>query len=230
MNAEHISRAQPLTESTQSPQATREDLLVCALFDDELSEVEFEAWLSEGPDVGEVAERGRAYQLIGESLRGQLPSAIDAPSAFLTGLQARLCEEAPAPWAAAAPVALATAPAALTVRAPAANDSVFRWKLVAGLASLAAVMAVSWTLLGAGPGGSGVGAASPQLALSQPAPATSAAVAAAAPVVVNTSQGVLIRDAGLEALMAEHRQHGGVSALQMPAGFLRNATYDPDAR
>lgn len=230
MNAEHISRAKPLPEPAQSPQASREDLLVCALFDGELSEAEFDAWLAEGPDLGQVAERVRAYQLIGESLRGQVPAVIDAPSAFLTGLQARLREEAPAPWAAAAPVALSTAPAAVLVREPAANDSVFRWKLVAGLASLAAVMAVSWTLLGAGPGGSGVGAASPQLALSEPSPATSAAVAAAAPVAVNTSQGVLIRDAGLEALMAEHRQHGGVSALQMPAGFLRNATYDPDAR
>jgi len=230
MNAEHISRAKPLTEPAQSPQAPREDLLVCALFDGELSEAEFDAWLAEGPDLGQVAERVRAYQLIGESLRGQVPAVIDAPSAFLTGLQARLREEAPAPWAAAAPVALTTAPAAVLVREPAANDSVFRWKLVAGLASLAAVMAVSWTLLSAVPGGSGVGAASPQLALSEPSPATSAAVAAAAPVAVNTSQGVLIRDAGLEALMAEHRQHGGVSALQMPAGFLRNATYDPDAR
>lgn len=228
MNAEHISRAKPLPELAQSPQATREDLLVCALFDDELSEAELDAWLADGPDLGQVAERGRVYQLIGESLRGQVPAATDAPSAFLAGLQARLREEAPAPWAAEAPLALATAPAALTVRAAAANDSVFRWKLVAGLASLAAVMAVSWTLLGAGPGGSGAGTASPQMALSQPSPATSAA--AAAPVVVNTSQGVLIRDAGLEALMAEHRQHGGVSALQMPAGFLRNATYDPDAR
>jgi sigma-E factor negative regulatory protein RseA len=47
---------------------------------------------------------------------------------------------------------------------------------------------------------------------------------------VNTNQGVLIRDAELEALMAEHRQHGGVSVLQMPAGFLRNATYDTNAR
>ena len=25
--------------------------------------------------------------------------------------------------------------------------------------------------------------------------------------------------------MAEHRQHGGVSALQMPAGFLRNGLF-----
>jgi sigma-E factor negative regulatory protein RseA len=58
--------------------------------------------------------------------------------------------------------------------------------------------------------------------------ATAASVAA--PLAINTRQGVLLRDAELEALMAEHRQHGGVSALQMPAGFLRNATFDSNAR
>jgi sigma-E factor negative regulatory protein RseA len=230
MNAEHTSRVQAPHESAQAPEAAREDLLVCALLDDELLEAEFEHWLSDGPDVGQVAERGRIYQLIGESLRGQAPVVADAPSAFLAGLQTRLREEAPAPWASVAPTALAAALVAVQVRASAANDALFRWKLVAGLASLAAVTTVSWTLLSTGPGASGVGITSPQLAQTQPAPGTSTALAAAAPVVVNTRQGVVIRDAGLEALMAEHRQHGGVSALQMPAGFLRNATHDPDAR
>ena len=45
-------------------------------------------------------------------------------------------------------------------------------------------------------------------------------------VAVSTGQGILIRDARLEQMLAEHRQYGGMSALQMPAGFLRNATYD----
>jgi sigma-E factor negative regulatory protein RseA len=62
------------------------------------------------------------------------------------------------------------------------------------------------------------------------APAAQLSHVGAEPVVVNTSQGVLIRDAQLEALMAEHRQFGGVSALQMPAGFLRNATHDANER
>jgi sigma-E factor negative regulatory protein RseA len=30
--------------------------------------------------------------------------------------------------------------------------------------------------------------------------------------------------------MAAHRQFGGASALQMPAGFLRNATFEGPAR
>jgi sigma-E factor negative regulatory protein RseA len=40
----------------------------------------------------------------------------------------------------------------------------------------------------------------------------------------------VIRDAQLEALLAEHRQHGGMSALQTPTGFIRNATYDAAGR
>ena len=38
----------------------------------------------------------------------------------------------------------------------------------------------------------------------------------------------VLRDARLEQLLAEHRQYGGMSALQMPAGFLRDATHTAD--
>ncbi len=50
------------------------------------------------------------------------------------------------------------------------------------------------------------------------------------PVVVSTSQGKLIRDPALERLLSQHRQHGGMSAFQSSTGFIRNATYDTDAR
>jgi sigma-E factor negative regulatory protein RseA len=109
------------------------------------------------------------------------------------------------------------------VRAPAANDAVFRWKLLAGAASLAAVMAVSWSVLSGAPAGAG-GSAGPQLALMQPAPEAAGNLPSA--VLVSTPQGPVIRDARLEQLLAEHRQYGGMSALQMPAGFLRDATFD----
>ena len=106
---------------------------------------------------------------------------------------------------------------------------------------MAAVMAVSWTVLGnaaAGAGGGGSDGAQLALTASESSReiAPSAQVVAAttpasgAAMVVNTTQGPLIRDAQLEALMAEHRQNGGMSALQMPAGFLRNATYDAPGR
>ena len=243
MNAKHTTRAQPThqpataSESVSGLEEGSDEMLISALLDGELSETELNDWLSSEPEMGEAATHAQTYQFIGDTLRGH-SSLTDGTSAsiFLAGVQSRLLSEAlqavpkePLPQSQATEVAL--------VRSPAANDSVFRWKLVAGLASLAAVMAVSWSVLTNAPTGGGPSAAAPQLALSQPAqegntaiPAVKVTDSAAAPLAVNTRQGVLIRDAALEALMAEHRQHGGVSALQMPAGFLRNATYDPDAR
>jgi len=40
---------------------------------------------------------------------------------------------------------------------------------------------------------------------------------------------VMLRDARLDALLAAHKQFGGASALQVPAGFLRNATFESAA-
>jgi sigma-E factor negative regulatory protein RseA len=44
------------------------------------------------------------------------------------------------------------------------------------------------------------------------------------------SNPVMIRDPQLDALLAAHRQLGGASALQMPTGFLRNATFNEGNR
>ena len=64
----------------------------------------------------------------------------------------------------------------------------------------------------------------PQLALvpAQPAQATLASAG-------NEPQ-VMIRDPRLDELLAAHKQFGGTSALQMPAGFLRNATFEGGGR
>jgi sigma-E factor negative regulatory protein RseA len=205
-----------------------------ALVDGELDAALLEGLLAADPGRAEVFASWHAYHVIGDVLRGnRVVTPVHAPGDFLAGVRERLKSE-PAPVD-DGPRLLQSPPATL-VRAPAANDAVFRWKLVAGVASLAAVMAVSWTVLNGAPAGTG-GAAGPQLA-SAPAPtqqaASSVAVnATAAPssaVVVNTGQGPLIRDARLEELLAEHRQNGGMSALQMPTGFIRNATYDAAGR
>jgi sigma-E factor negative regulatory protein RseA len=39
-----------------------------------------------------------------------------------------------------------------------------------------------------------------------------------------------LRQPELEALLAEHRQYGGLSAVQVSSGFLRNATYELPAK
>ena len=206
-----------------------------ALVDGELADAEFDRLLADMDREGESLEAWHCYQVIGDVLRASAPAvATTTPQNFLASMHARLQAEAPVVRSLAVPPALPMAPPEVVglVRAPAANDAVFRWKLVAGLASLAAVMAVSWTVLGSAPSGAGGNdGAGAQLALMGANPgATAPPLPETTAVVVNTPQGAVIRDAQLEALMAEHRQHGGMSALQMPAGFLRNATYDATGR
>lgn len=160
------------------------------------------------------------YQLIGDLIRGDRPVRSVAPQAFLAAVRTRLQADTE-------PIVIAS-PVRTVV--PAANDAVFRWKLVAGLASVAAVMAVSWSLIGVSPG-STAPAMVPQLAQLDPVKGASVpGVPASEAVVVNTAQGPVIRDPRLEELLAEHRQYGGMSALQMPAGFLRDATYQSAPR
>jgi sigma-E factor negative regulatory protein RseA len=217
-----------------------------AMLDSELASEDLDVALAAFGEHPEGRASWHAYQVIGDVLRSSGPVVSGrAPQVFLAGIHARLqagegSEAVSAGLSEERPAALSSS--AEQVRGAAANDAVFRWKLVAGFASLAAVMAVTWTVLGSAPGGSGGSStAGPQLALTSPAAnqaggatidagRADALQPASGAVVINTAQGPLVRDAQLEALMAEHRQFGGVSALQMPAGFLRNATYDAPAR
>lgn len=187
---------------------------VSALVDGELAPSEFDELVNRPGGCADWHGDWQTFHLIGDVLRGsELALANRKHSVdFLEGLGARLREETQA-------VRPEPVPAGL-VRGPAANDAVFRWKLVAGLASLAAVAAVGWSVVGSGAGQPPAG---PQMAGGSPAPVVAEAPQA---VVVQTPQGQMVRDARLEQLLSEHRQYGGMSALQMPAGFLRNATYD----
>jgi len=179
-------------------------------------------------DADEVQGHWHRYQLIGDVLRGQASvTASCAPSDFLDRLHAGLAADRAVQPQLAAPTL--PVPAA---RAEAANDGVFRWKLVSGFASVVAVASIGWNLLGTSAPADG-GA---QLVQAVPAAPAAAPVLVASPgneprpLVVSTPQGRVIRDAALERLMAEHRQHGGMSAFQSSTGFIRNATYDADAR
>lgn len=160
------------------------------------------------------------YHLIGDVLRsGNLPTGT-APATFLAGFQVRLeREQACERIEDAVSVAPARAVEAAELVVPAseaANDASFRWKLVAGFASLAAVAAIGWTAAGDVMRGQ-----QPQLA-SASLQGTVAAV---------ERPPIMIRDPRLDELLAAHRQlGGGASALQSPAGFLRNATFEGPAR
>ena len=159
----------------------------------------------------------RDVHWMGECLRSGEQSLPPASTAFAAGVMERLSRDTP--HGLALPSLAATQPRP----AVAANSDVFRWKLVAGVSTLAAAITWVWHM---GPGSPELSAAS-ELASVQAVPVQSAPARVTA---VVTERGVLLRDPQLDALLAAHRQQGGVSALQMPAGFLRDATYESKVR
>jgi len=187
--------------------------LASALADGELHGAELAQALRALQASAQAQERWHAYHLVGDVLRSGPAAPVGAhDAAFLAAVRQRLAQESARP-----------ARAAVVTRAaaqPSANDGVWRWKLVAGLSSLAAVAVLGWQLVALRPDRD----AGAQLAraVEPPAAAVVASTAAAAP--------VMIRDPRLDQLIAAHQQQGGTSALQMPAGFLRNATFERPAR
>lgn len=197
--------------------------LLSALADGELRGEELEKAL-------DLCARGQSqstwelYHLAGDVLRSS-DLARPVNSAFMSRLREQLASEP----SLAKVQSAAEQPSIVRVGGgdEASNASVFRWKMVAGFASLAAVAAVGWTSLsGIQSGTQGPASASQQLAVA-PAAAVSPAVIAVADA---DGQQVMLRDPRLDELLAAHKQFGSTSALQMPAGFLRNATFESPGR
>ena len=209
----------PKTMKTMKPSSPPCELL-SALADGELGSAEITAVLASCRQGDAALRSWSAYHLIGDALRSPAPSTRGADLVFLARLNQRLALEnasasitplQAAPAALAAVVNVMTASAGTPLSGPAANDGSFRWKLVAGFASMAAVAAIAWNASGL---------------LASPAVPQLAQASAAQQVVVASPQGPVLRDARLEELLAAHRQLGGASALQVPSGFLRNATFE----
>ena len=217
-----MNATQPTTD--RSADADRLEAL-SALTDSCADDLELDRLLHElDADDADTLQR---YQLIGDVLRGAAPSTRvgSDPMRLLDRVRAGIADEQlrPQPQSVLRPAVATT-----VASGAAANDSVFRWKLAAGFASVAAVMAVSWGLMGIGAPGAGPAASSPVLVQAPAAGAADADPPEA--VLVMTPQGAVVRDPQLEQLLNEHRQFGGMTALQAPTGFLRNATYDHQGR
>lgn len=199
--------------------------LISALADGQLRGETFARAATMAATDPQAQEAWTTYHLIGEVLRTGQATTATSPQAFLDKLSRQLALEEPLrPGLPESPLqASESSASALMPDRPAANDGSFRWKLVAGLASVAAVAAVSWSLV------SGTGAApqQPQLAGLPTQPSQDANAGATVAV---GERGVMIRDPRLDEFLAAHRQFGGASALQMPAGFLRNATSEGPSR
>lgn len=188
--------------------------LLSALADGQASEHDLSAALEACGQDDAALDCWNTYHLIGDVLRSpdnlSVGTAAGRETGFASRLAARLAQEAaptPAPVHAGLPPASADT---VHHRGPASNDGSFRWKLVAGVASLAAVVAIAWNASG----------------LMAPASGPELAQASPPQIVVTSPQGPVVRDARLEELLAAHRQFGTASALQDSSGFLRNATFE----
>ncbi len=223
--------------------------LVSALVDGQLRGDEFVRALDHLEHSGEARLNWHSYHVVSEVMRNRYAALGAHDAGFVLRLRARLQQEE-------LPLGLQTAPDACIdspvpcaspeqkrAKVVSANDS--RWRLVVGLASVAMVGVMVWQ------GFQGAGFQDPQLAtapVANPSAATrlaqsNATVSAmtsipAAPLSASSATGelamgsppVMLRDPQLDALLAAHRQFGGTSALQMPTGFLRNATFEEGSR
>lgn len=200
------------------PAVTTSELL-SALADGYLGDEEFAAALQACEHDESALGCWNTYHLIADVLRSpahaSAPVAVDAELAFVGRFNKRLAQETRSKAELAPVEAAMTAPEQPVVdlihpHAPASNDSNFRWKLVAGIASLAAVSAIAWNAS----------------ALLAPASLPQLAQASPPQIVVTSPQGPMVRDARLEELLAAHKQFSATSALQESSGFLRNATFE----
>lgn len=216
-----------------------------ALADGELGGAELQAVLAYAEsDAGQ--QEWRMYHLVGDVLRSP-ELAHHSRHDLLSGIRAQLAEEPRRPLVAVAAqqleqVARPAQDRAVANGAPmrdAANASVFRWKMAAGFASVAAVAAIGWSVMLGTPAGSGLqqgralasldsGSATPVAAVGSPQDFPLDATAQSSSVVAVAGpygQSVMLRDPRLDALLASHPQYSGPATLQMPASFLRNANF-----
>lgn len=224
-----------------TPESVREQ--ISALADSQLQGEAFGKAMDFLATDGESQSTWQTYQLIGDVLRAGRPTACSDSTAFLARFQQRLAAEEPVQRAAVVAAPVVALPVSARLPVEAANEPIFRWKLVAGAASLVAAAAIGWNWVG---GGVGVAPAGAQMAQQQQtAPSVQLATsegsvlsvaqqgASAGPtrVVVGSGTGnpqVMLRDPRLDQLLEAHRQAAG--GAQMPSGFLRNATFESSER
>lgn len=201
---------------------------VSALVDGQLQGDEFDQavrWAARNP---EGQSTWHAYHLVGEALRASeaLNAGLSAgrEADFMAKFRRQLQQEPvlqrPVDGIKSIAGDAMNTPAGgqKGLKLEAANDASYRWKRVAGLASVVAVLAVGFLASGLWDAQRGA----PQLARATP-DATPPGLSAAGPAGVPQ---VMIRDSELDALLAAHRQFGGTTALQVPTGFMRNATFE----
>lgn len=222
-----------MSMSTELSEQARERL--SRLIDGEGMPGDLQQLLAEGRETprawAATLEAWYVYHLAGDVMRSEELAGQGRDDAFLARLRERLADE-PVVMAPQLPEAKpAGVPAVQEVQAVPGGQpvSVRRWR--APLAAAAGVVMVAGVVaMGGLPGRLRPGMVPAAATLAQ-APAASA-VAAAASAELNTlpASGLLLRDAQLDQYLAAHKQFGGSSALGVPSGFLRSATYEGPGR
>lgn len=204
------------------------------------------AWRSPA-QRGAGCETWHAYHLIGDVMRSDELAAGARGDAFLARFRERLADEPVVVAPAAVPVN-PTGMMAEPVHALAGVRPVARrrrtWAApaaaAAGVMAVAGVLVVTRMAPQQEPSATVAGTATP--VVQSLAPAAVPAAASSVPlaqaevqpplerITITTANGTLVRDARLDQYLAAHRQFGGNSALGVPSGFLRGATYDSAQR
>ena len=193
-----------------------------ALFDDELLADEAQNCVAGVAKSQTMLAHWCDFQDVRAGLQGEVMHASSA--AFLSNFRERLAQVQ------TEPEHVLAVPQSTT---PAANDAVFRWQLVAGLASCASVAVLAWSLMGHAPATEPVlaqaappmrGFASPQAIQSVSGFSTVAVQAPVSPTVDAAEQPQMLRDPALDEFLRAHGSQAG-SVMENTAGFMRNATF-----
>ena len=193
--------------------------LMSVLADGQLAGEDFVAALQACQQDESAPACWNTYHLIGDVLRSPASLVLGGELAFVSRISERLAQLAPngvelrsPEFSSVLPTEGSAAEAIAHRRGPASNDGNFRWKLVAGFASLAAVSAIAWD--------------ASSFLTTVSAPQELAQISRPYQMVVDSPQGSTAGNARLDELLAAHKQLSGMSALQEPSGFLRNATFE----
>lgn len=191
---------------------------ISAMADGQLSGAELAQTLDSLRSDDAAVATWHCYHLIGEVMRSGASWDASRDTVFLQRLRANLEHEVLA--------AQVGEPNASISNRPSANDARFRWRWVAGLAVMAVAVTVGWMSV------SGIRQPNSAPALAQrtvsPPSASDTALEGRSEAPIRPQ--AMIRDPKLDQWLAAHRQFGGASALQVPAGFVRNATFEGAAR
>lgn len=198
MKTELLNPLKPLTELQK--------MQICDLADGQLQGEDFAHVMTLMNNNDQARSYWHSLHLVGDALRAKTPVSIANDADFLAKLRVHLANE-PLHQTEGQAVTLKSKPAT------AANQSFFNWKWAAGLSALAASVMLGINLVST----TGVAPTSSDSQLAQ----------TSVPVLVNGQSAVMLRNPQLDALIAAHSQVGGSSALQMPSGFLRSATFTP---